>query len=776
MPLFNRLHYQIRVQIVCDLRRKVDAVHGCGACRPAAALQLALCHEVAFGVPRDTTQATKGSSFGKLLGEVRHYDRPDRHRRRLEILYPGYFDQGIVGTYNHDHISNALTTKIYQAEIRGKEETGLSYWSLPVLWNTLGDLSVRAGRYKGAEGCYRKVVSLTQGRYEGYPAIIRAYSVMALALLLEGQGRRHEAIVVHQASLPKPSMPITWEIDFSILLTRLRIAERHFDLALRADFRGILAASQRSVCPQMDQPTFKSFCETLPMALLEEGRVDDSIRLQRQIIEGLAEDSSTGDSLTEDPSTKARRRRVRDRQKMQICLTMLDGNAEQVREVSSIVAELREAYGDDDILMLTLEPIEALLLTKQGVEAVDVLSKLKDNLEAKEAHVSRMDSLTLGCMNHLADTLTLLLEENEPLLMHFSLHDLCTRMEHFEGRISVISLMVTMTIKGCFDRSINMIDTILDAGFLTVSDLLIMQCHKAFILSTQGLAFENLQLLEKAMSTVNSVKSDSQIVFEGNAEQTLLVERTFASVLSKVHMYLRTRKHENRSHHFQMSAIQAHTSVVHSTMAAWGENDKRTIRATERLVVATAGHDPVKAEKIYEKLLTSQHMMDKPAAYSLKRTFARLHDTSIINVTEFYDLEKLRSNQFHLLRNAVKVYGEDHLETMLERISLANINYMLAQFREAEALAQMVRLSWSRRFGQRHQGLVHIRQALFLIHRSMGINGLQLVAEISELYYFTLDVLGSKDRRHPRVMEVKTYLDNTLANSPFVGDEGFIAE
>lgn len=40
--------------------------------------------------------------------------------------------------------------------------------------------------------------------------------------------------------------------------------------------------------------------------------------------------------------------------------------------------------------------------------------------------------------------------------------------------------------------------------------------------------------------------------------------------------------------------------------------------------------------------------------------------------------------------------------------------------------------------------------AVFLIHKNMGVNGIRLVSEISELYYLALDVLGGKNRSHPK--------------------------
>lgn len=496
------------------------------------------------------------------------YDRRDRYRRELEISYAEYFEQDVARIYTHDQISNALTTRIYQMEIKGKEETGYGLQSVPILLKTLADLSVRAGRYKGAEDCYKKAFSLTQRRREGDLAWIHAYSALALALVFEVQGRRDEAIFVLETS-SKPSMPYSWEIDFNIVLTRLRIAERRFDAVFQLNLPGTLAASKSHLLRQMNQETSKAFCETLPMALLEEGRLDDSIQLQRQII-----NSSTGEDSTEG---HLHARRARDGKKLRLCLTMLDGDVEQVQEASSIVAELRDAYEDDDVAMLEIQPMQAVILAKQGVQTGDVLGKPRESLEAMEAQVPRTDVLKLGCMDHLADTLTVLLEEDEPLSMQFSLHDLCTRVNDLEDRASIISLMVTMSFQGCLKRSIKMIEAILDAGFLGFSDLLTMQCHQAFILSTEGLAFENLQLLEKTFSTISSVRSESQVVFEGTAEQRLHVERIFASVLSKMYMFFRSLEHDDPQD-LKTQATQAHASAVYLMTAAWGNTTREPSR------------------------------------------------------------------------------------------------------------------------------------------------------------------------------------------------------
>lgn len=139
---------------------------------------------------------------------MKHYDRKGRTQRQLELLYPEYFEQDLVQVLTHDHISKALTTRIYQKEIEGKNEDGLGLLSLPILLKTLGDLSVRARRYKGAEDCYRKAISITHRHREGDLPLIHAYSAIALTPLLEAQGRRGKAIVVFETS-SKRSIPYT---------------------------------------------------------------------------------------------------------------------------------------------------------------------------------------------------------------------------------------------------------------------------------------------------------------------------------------------------------------------------------------------------------------------------------------------------------------------------------------------------------------------------------------------------------------------------------------
>lgn len=217
----------------------------------------------------------KGIFFQNTLREVKHYDRKGRIQRQLELLYPEYFEQDLVQVLTHDQISKALTTRIYQKEIEGKNEAGLGLLSLRILLKTLGDLSARAGRYKGAEGCYRKTISITHRHREGDLALIHAYSAITLTLLLEAQGRRGKAIVVLETS-SKRSIPYTWQIDANIVLTRLRVAERRFDTVLRIKLPDVLTASEHYLLRQMNQDTLKVFCETSPIALLEEGRVRES--------------------------------------------------------------------------------------------------------------------------------------------------------------------------------------------------------------------------------------------------------------------------------------------------------------------------------------------------------------------------------------------------------------------------------------------------------------------------------------------------------------------
>ncbi|KAL9077705.1 MAG: hypothetical protein Q9161_000077 [Pseudevernia consocians] len=763
MPIFNRLHYQIRVQIVRDLNQRTHPIHGCDSCRPAAALQLALCHEVAFGVQRDKSKTMKGSSFQKLVREVNHYDRKERNRRQLELLYPAYFEQYLVQVFTCHQISNALTTRIYQMEIEGKNEAGLGLLSLPVLLKTLGDLSVRAGRYKGAEDCYKKAISSTHRHREGDLALIHAYSAIALTLLLEAQGRRDEAIIVFETS-SKPSIPYTWQIDANVVLYRLRVAERRFGTVLQLRLPDIFTASEHYVLRQMNQDTLKAFCETLPIALLEEGRVEESIQLQRGYIE-----SSMGDPNNAQQTKDYRK-------KLLLVLTMLDGDAERVQEASRVVTELRGAYEEDEVAMLEIKPLQALILAKQGVQTSNALSMLRETLEAKEVLESGTEVLTLGCMNHLAFTLTLLLEEKEPLSIQFDLLDLCERINDSRHRESIISLMVTFSNQGFLDRSVKMIDDVLDAGILDSRDQLIMQHHKAFILSTQGLAFEDLQLLEKALSIVSSLRSEAQFVFEDNSRQKVYVECTFASVLSKMHILSQSYKHEDRSRDIEMRALQAHTSAVELMTAAWGKYDGRTIRATERLAAALAQYDPGGADKIYKEVLSFKHAsneMTNGEWRSWRRTYARCHDALVVNVNNKDVINKFCVEQSRLLQHSARDYGDDHPETMLERLSLAHIHCKLGQYKEAEALVERVRGSWCRRFGTKHPGIIHVRRALFFIHRNLGANGIELVSEMSELYYLALEVLGSKDRQNPRVIEFKTYLEDTLASSPFAGDEGF---
>ncbi|KAL9132960.1 MAG: hypothetical protein Q9175_005865, partial [Cornicularia normoerica] len=705
----------------------------------------------------------KGSSFQKLVREVNHYDRKERNRRQLELLYPEYFEQDLVQVFTYHQISNALTTRIYQVEIEGKNEAGLGLLSLPFLLKTLGDLSVRAGRYKGAEDCYRKAISITHRRREGDLALIHAYSAIALTLLLEAQGRRDEAIVVFETS-SKRSIPYTWKIDANIVLTRLRVAERRLDTVLQVRLPDVSTASEYYVLRQMNQDTLKAFCETLPIALLEEGRVEESIQLQRGYIE-----SSTGDPNNAQQTKEYRK-------KLLLVLTMLDGDAERVQEASRMVTELRGVYEEDEVAMLEIKPLQALILAKQGVQTANALSMMRESLEAKEGLVSGTEVLTLGCMNHLAYTLTLLLEENEPVSIQFDLLDLCERINDSRHRESIISLMVNLSNEGFLDRSVKMIDDVLDAEILGSPDQLIMQRHKAFILSTQGLAFEDLQLLEKALSIVSSTRSEGQSVFEENSRQKLHVECTYASVLSKMHILSQSYEDEDRSRDFQMRALQAHTSAVESMTAAWGKYDGRTIRATERLAAALAQYDPGGANKIYKEILSFKHAskeMTNDASLSWRRTYARCYDALVVNVNNKDVVNKFCVKQSRLLQHSARDYGDDHPETMLQRLSLAATHCKLGQYKEAEALVEMVRGSWCRRFGTKHPGIIPIRRALFFIHRNMGINGIQLVSEISELYYLALEVLGSENRQNPRVIEFKTYLARTHASSPFASDDGF---
>lgn len=74
-------------------------------------------------------------------------------------------------------------------------------------------------------------------------------------------------------------------MDANIVLIRLRVAERRFDTVLRIKLPDVLTASEHYVLRQMNQNTLKAFCETLPIALLDEGRVEESIQLQRGYIE-----------------------------------------------------------------------------------------------------------------------------------------------------------------------------------------------------------------------------------------------------------------------------------------------------------------------------------------------------------------------------------------------------------------------------------------------------------------------------------------------------------
>lgn len=767
MPLLNRLHYQIRVQIARDLDRRTHPIHGCDSCRPAAALQLALCHEVAFGVQRDKSKTMKTSSFRKILREMRgmnKYYQRERNRRELERLYPEHFEQDLVRVFTYDQISNALTTRIYQMEIEGKKTAGLGLLSLPILLKTLGDLSVRAGRYKGAEDCYRKVISITRQYLEGEQALIHGYSALALTLLLEAQGRRDDAIVVSETS-SIDSVPCGWYTDAEIIQTRLYIAERRLNKIFRLKSPHALTDSEHYALCQMDQDTSKAFCETLPITLLEERRVEESIQVQRLSIE----------SSMRDP--KNTRKTKNYRKKLLLVLTMLDGDAERVQEASRMVTEIREAYEVDEVAMLEIKPLQALMLVKQDVQISNALGMLRECLQAKKVLVSGTEVLTLGCMNHLAYTLTFLLEENEPLSIQFDLLDLCERINTFRHKESIILLMVTLSIQGFLDRSVKMIDDILDAGILEFSDLLIMKCHKAFVLSTQGVTFEDLQLLEKALSIVTSLRSEAQSVAEDDLGQKSLVESTFASVLSKMHILSQSCGHKDRSQDFKMRALQAHSSAVKMMTTAWGEYDRRTIRATERLAAALAEYDHKGAKEIYNKILSFKYASNEITDdewRSLRRTHARSHNALIVNENDKATITRYCANQTRLVQHSVSDYGDDHPETMLERVGLVEIHCKLGQYLDAETILITIRDSWRRRFGPRHPGIIPVRRALLFVHLKMrGANDIRLVAEMSELYYFTRDVLGDRDGKNSKTVELRTLLRETLASGLFADDDGF---
>ena len=131
---------------------------------------------------------------------------------------------------------------------------------------------------------------------------------------------------------------------------------------------------------------------------------------------------------------------------------MLDGDAEQVQEASRMVTRLREAYKEDEVAMLEIKLLQALILAKQGVQTSNALSMPRESLEAKEVLVSSTEVLTLGYMNHLAYTFTLFLEENEPLSIQFDLLDLCERINDFRHKESVILLMITLSNQGFLDN------------------------------------------------------------------------------------------------------------------------------------------------------------------------------------------------------------------------------------------------------------------------------------------------------------------------------------
>ena len=184
-----------------------------------------------------------------------------------------------------------------------------------------------------------------------------------------------------------------------------------------------------------------------------------------------------------------------------------------------------------------------------------------------------------------------------------------------------------------------------------------------------------------------------------------------------MHILSQSYEDEDRRWDFKMRAIQAHTSVVVSMTAAWGKHDKGTIRVTERLAAALAQHHPGEAKKLYEEILSFKHasneMTNDDESRSWRRTYARSHDALIVKVNHKDVLHKYRVNQNRLLQHSARDYGSDHPKTMLGRLSLAYKHGKLGQYKEAEALVEMVRRSWCRRFGTRHPGIIHVRRAPF---------------------------------------------------------------
>lgn len=712
----------------------------------------------------DKSKASTERGLPKLLKQLQSPDKNYQHHRELEMQYYTHFERALADIYTFEQISDAISTRIYEHEIQGKQISACGLGSIPTLAKTLGDILVRCGRYDEGRDSYRKAISLMKLDRDIHE-LAYGQSVIALSLLLERQGKRDEAIRELHRVL-KNTLPngFRWQIKARIILLRLLITEDRLNDALKLDPISILKNAKNSGLPRSDIKNLMEISGTLIEKLSQQKRITEAIKLHRAWINSLAK------VLDES-------QRYIDYLWLDFVLTLSDGDTKQIQEASRLVAQLRSRCEQDDLATLRTKTIQALILAKTRSNVAAAILTLKEALDGREMLKNTASELTLGCMSHLSKTLHHQLEECLPLAILKDLFHISQGLTLYDDQFSVICLIVTLSTKGAFQRALNLMEDVLKIRAISFADRLRIRNHMAFMISTEALESENWNQLIRSLQMAKYVWEEARETFGEDPSQKFNVESILASVYSKHAILYRSQEFDDLAIQHEKLSIIRHTSAMQIATETFGIQDARTTLAAEKLAAASVRANFNKAIGIYENIVDFRNQLIEPSADEVllaRRTYARMQEAlsslSSNQSEEFFGA--ICENQRLLLKSAVNDYGPNHPETLHRTLILAKCYIRLSRYQEAETLLQIAHATWTKVYGARHPGIISLLKDIALNHLRMGRHHLEIISELTALYYLALDVLGGSDIRHPRVLGCRRDLATALMTDRGTRNEG----
>ena len=593
---------------------KVTASGNCSVCRIPAALLLAFCHEVAFGIFRDVdisnewlreSRAPK-SHLSNLLKETSIYDNRSDPSGEEE-----YFVKGSHMRYRNSY-SSSLATQIategvarpaidlLRAEIKGKQEIGIARVSQYTLYDSLASILEKVGAFEEAEYA-RKQCCIIRRESNWLSRLFEAHVAEAdLARVLHAQGRGNEAISVLKTGFPfllrNPNgkhpfwllrrKPWNRDPGMRLLLVKFLLESERLDEVLSMDL-GFDTRDSSDMFAN-DHANVRAnlvFMGKLGEALLARGRVDDAVKLHRDRRRLHVKLSGSGS-------------RAAIIAQHDLAFALSHKGSEEVDESIALHSAVLDAQAKTDNLDLAVETRYALAfsLAKKG-QTANAIRTMRSALTTWIEAGMIESQQAMGCTVKLGSCLCVDNESDLSMAVRFQTELLiqCEKEGHAGIQLAIIKLVLALSRPEGMDQAIQLSRTLLDLQTRYASSdsgaILRTQVYLTSLLSHQGFAVQNSVLLDEAMTVSETIKRTVEHVFDARDVETVNAIRLSASVYSKkaCHLYILYGFGE-RDKPFLNKTIEVHRQALRVSEVALGWNDIATLSSATALANNLSDH------------------------------------------------------------------------------------------------------------------------------------------------------------------------------------------